>query len=181
MKHSRYIYSTITALLVITSASAQSDSHQSSPAQAGHMQHMQMSDQQSSTSAADEASTVSDGRQWVEFPEKIKEHELWSMRDHLLTIHKIENFLANEQYEKAADLAETRLGFSSFKLHGAHESGKYMPEGMRAAGTAMHHSASQFARAAAEASVTGGLKKAVSALATLTSKCIACHAAYRLR
>jgi len=172
----KYLYSTPIVLLAFATAMAQQDSPvQGSQKQAGHMQHMQMQEQSPA------ASTPADLRQFVDFPPRIYEHELWSMRDHLQTLQKIQDYLANSQYEKAADIAEQRLGMSSFKLHGAHESGKYMPKGMQEAGGAMHHSASRFALAATDVIVTGETNKVIAALADLTAKCVACHAAYRLR
>jgi cytochrome c556 len=51
---------------------------------------------------------------------------------------------------------------------------------MQDLGSTMHRSASQFARLATEASVTGDLKGPLAALSTLTQNCVACHAAYRL-
>lgn len=56
----------------------------------------------------------------------------------------------------------------------------FMPRGMQDAGTAMHRSASQFAIAAKDASVSGDWRAAVGALARVTQTCVACHAGYRL-
>ncbi len=84
-------------------------------------------------------------------------------------------------YDKASEIAEQRLGMSSLGLHGAHDVAKFMPEGMQAAGTAMHRSASRFAIVAKDASVTGDLKASLVALATVSQTCVACHAAYRIK
>jgi hypothetical protein len=70
---------------------------------------------------------------------------------------------------------------SSLGLHGAHDVAKFMPQGMQAAGTAMHRSASQFAIVAKDASVTGDLKGSLTALARVSQTCVACHAAYRIQ
>ena len=70
---------------------------------------------------------------------------------------------------------------SSLKLHGAHEVAKYMPKGMQDAGTAMHRAASKFALTAQESAVDNNMGKSVTALATLTQTCVACHAVYRLQ
>lgn len=121
-----------------------------------------------------------DGRLPVRFPGPLKEHTLANMRDHLLALQEIQAALGAAHYDHAADLAEQRLGMSSLPLHGAHEVAKYMPEGMRAAGTAMHRSASRFAIAAKDVAATGEVRGAVSALAELTGTCVACHAAFRL-
>lgn len=122
-----------------------------------------------------------DARQYVAFPEAMRVHTLANMRDHLLALGEIQAHLGAGQFDQAAAVAEQRLGMSSLALHGAHDAAKVMPEGMQAAGTAMHRSASRFALVAKDASVTGDLKAPLAALATLTQACVACHAAYRIQ
>ena len=56
-----------------------------------------------------------------------------------------------------------------------------IPAGMRELGYAMHQSASQFAVAAQDASVSGDLRPALAALAKINQNCVACHAAYKLK
>jgi hypothetical protein len=94
-----------------------------------------------------------DPRELVHFPEPLLEHELANMRDHLLTLSRIQEYLSQHEFEKAVDLAEKRLGMSSFGLHGAHEVAPHMPKGMQEAGTAMHHAASRFAITAQNAAI----------------------------
>ena len=103
------------------------------------------------------------------------------MRDHLLALQEIQQALADGAYDRAAEVAETRLGMTSLRAHGAHDVAKFMPEGMQAAGTAMHRSASRFAVEAANAGATGDARKALAALADVTAQCVACHAAYRMK
>jgi len=117
----------------------------------------------------------------VRFPATLRDRTLRNMRDHLLALAEIQDALAGQHYEIAAEIAEQRLGMSSLKLHGAHEVAEYMPEGMQDAGTAMHHAASRFALAAQESAVDRDMNKALAALAMLTQACVACHAGYRLR
>jgi len=117
----------------------------------------------------------------VEFPSQLKEHTLANMRDHLLTLQRIQDALAKGAFDSAAELAENRLGLTSLESHGAHEVAKYMPRSMQDIGTAMHRSASRFALDAANAGATGDLKAPLAALAALTGQCVACHAAYRLK
>lgn len=123
----------------------------------------------------------SDARTPVEFPPELREHTLTNMRDHLLAIAQIQEALSKARFDEAGTIAEQRLGMSSLKLHGAHEVAKYMPQGMQDAGTAMHRSASRFALAAQNASVTGDAKPALAELSVTTQTCVACHAAYRLK
>ena len=127
------------------------------------------------------AAPSSDTRQFVRFPNELREHTLANMRDHLLALQEIQQALAQKREDKAARVAEERLGMSSLTLHGAHEIAKYMPQGMQDAGTEMHRSASRFAIEAQNASVTGDLRPALNALSKVTAQCVGCHAGYRLK
>lgn len=122
-----------------------------------------------------------DARVIVTFPEQLRIHTLANMRDHLLALQEIQDALAIRKFDEAARIAEQRLGMSSLGLHGAHEVARYMPEGMRNLGTEMHRSASRFAVAASDASVTNDVLPALSMLARVTGRCVACHASYRLQ
>lgn len=136
---------------------------------------------QPSQAAVNHAAPAADTRVMVRFPERLRTHTLANMRDHLLALAEIQDQLSRGAYDKASDIAEQRLGMSSLGLHGAHDVAKFMPQGMQAAGTAMHRSASQFAIVAKDASVTGDLKGSLAALARVSQTCVACHAAYRIQ
>jgi cytochrome c556 len=118
-----------------------------------------------------------DARMQVELPAMMQQHMLANMRDHLAAINEILVYLGNGNLEKAADTAEYRLGMSSLKVHGASHLAKFMPEGMRQAGTAMHSAASRFALKAQE----GDALAAYDALSGVTSACVACHSGYRIK
>ena len=122
-----------------------------------------------------------DTRQFVQFPDELREQTLANMRDHLLALQEIQEALAQKQEDKAARIAEERLGLSSLTLHGAHEVAKYMPQGMQDAGSEMHRAASRFAIEAQNAGVTGDLRPALDALSKVTAQCVGCHAGYRLK
>jgi len=122
-----------------------------------------------------------DTRELVHFPELLREHTLASMRDHLLTLSRIQEYLSKREFDQAGKLAEQRLGMSSLPLHGAHEVAPYMPKGMQEAGTAMHRAASRFAIATQKAAIDNNVAEALGALNEVTQACVACHAAYRLR
>jgi hypothetical protein len=124
---------------------------------------------------------AAEARALVTFPDAMRIHMLRNMRDHLLALTEIQAHMARGEFDMASDTAEARLGMTSLKLHGAHDAARFMPEGMQAAGTAMHRSASQFARAAKDASVTGDLKAPLAALAVVSQTCVACHAGYRVQ
>lgn len=132
-------------------------------------------------SAHNHAAPADDKRVVVEFPEPMRTHTLSNMRDHLQALSEIQAALGAGEFDRAADIAEQRLGMSSLKSHGAHDVARYMPTGMQAAGEAMHRSASRFAIASQNSAATGELKPTLTALAQLTGTCVACHAGYRLR
>ena len=119
----------------------------------------------------------SDQRVFVELPEMMQQHLLSNMRDHLAALNEILAYLGNGELDKAAETAEYRLGMSSLESHGAAHMARFMPEGMRQAGTAMHKAASRFALKAEE----GDVLPAYRALSDITSACVACHSGYRIK
>ena len=125
-----------------------------------------------SLSLADE-----DSRELVQLPEMMQQHMLSNMRDHLAAINEILIKMSNDQLDQAADIAESRLGMSSLKSHGASHMAKFMPEGMRQSGTNMHRAASRFALKVQE----GDVLAAYHSLSEVTSTCVACHSGYRIR
>ncbi len=121
-----------------------------------------------------------DGRQLVQFPEPMRLHTIANMRDHLLVLQEIDMALSRNDFDKAASIAEQRLGMSSLELHGAAHIAPYMPQSMQEFGTQMHKAASRFAVEAQDASVTNDVRPALAALGAIMQQCVACHAAYRL-
>jgi len=128
-------------------------------------------------SVAGIAKADKDTRQLVELPKMMQQHMMSNMRDHLVAINEILVNMANNELDKAAEIAESRLGMSSLESHGASHMAKFMPEDMRHAGTSMHRAASRFAINAQE----GEALPAYRALSEVTSACVACHAGYRIR
>jgi hypothetical protein len=120
---------------------------------------------------------ANDFRIVVELPAMMQQHMLSNMRDHLAAINDILAFLGNDQLDQAAETAEHRLGMSSLQSHGAGHMARFMPEGMRQAGTSMHKAASRFALKAQE----GDALTAYQALTDITSACVACHSGYRIK
>lgn len=125
--------------------------------------------------AGDDASVL------VNMPAMMQAHMRANMRDHLLAINEIQAALAQGRYGDAAGIAEQRLGMSSLKAHGAAHMAGFMPEGMQAIGTGMHHAASRFALIAQDAAVSRDLASTLAALSEVTGQCVACHAGYRLQ
>lgn len=137
--------------------------------------------QKGGTARREQGPPATDARVFVRFPKVHVEHTLANMRDHLAAVQEINAAMADGKFDLAARIAESRLGMSSLRSHGAHEVGKFMPKGMQEIGTAMHRAASQFALEAQNAGVTGDMQPALKALGETLSACVGCHAGYRLR
>lgn len=118
-----------------------------------------------------------DSRKFIELPETMQQHMMSNMRDHLVVINEILSDMAKGELDRAAEIAESRLGMSSLESHGASHMSGFMPEGMQQAGTDMHKAASRFALKAQE----GEAMPAYSALSEVTATCVACHSGYRIR
>ena len=124
--------------------------------------------------------SFADSRQLVEFPEMMRDHMLENMRDHLLALTEIQQHLALEEYEKAATVAENRLGMSSLDGHGASHMARFMPVAMQQIGTQMHKAASRFAIIVQEGGLEGSTPKIAEGLAGVMQQCVACHSSYRV-
>lgn len=120
-----------------------------------------------------------DPRQFVSMPEQSREFMRQDMLDHLLAFNEIIGYLAENNLEAAADVAESRMGRSSMGKHRASGMGpgRFMPLEMRNLGWGMHDAATEFSNIAKQ----GDVKKAYSALQKVTSACVACHYSYRTR
>jgi hypothetical protein len=126
------------------------------------------------------ANAGDDLRQLVEMPPMMQQHMLGNMRDHLLALTEIQQALGQGEFERAAGIAEQRIGMTSLQAHGAEHLAQMMRPAMRETGDAMHRAASRFAVMAEEAAVSGDLKSVFSAMAEITQQCAACHTAFRL-
>jgi len=125
-----------------------------------------------------------DQRQLVRLPPMMQAHMLANMRDHLVALDEILGELAEGRTDKAAEIAENRLGMSSLSLHGAARLAKFIPEAMGQIGTRMHRAASRFVVAAQDAELSPGKvsqRKVYKALQAVTENCNACHQGYRIR
>ena len=121
-------------------------------------------------------SSFADSRQLVEFSEMMRDH----MRDHLLALTEIQQYLALEEYEKASTVAENRLGMSSLGGHSASHMARFMPAAMQQIGTQMHKAASRFATIVQEGGLEGSTPKIAEGLAGVMQQCVACHSSYRV-
>ncbi len=62
-----------------------------------------------------------------------------------MALQEIDVALSQNAFDKAATIAEQRLGMSSLELHGAAHMASFMPQAMQEIGTQMHRAASRFA------------------------------------
>lgn len=131
------------------------------------------------------AARAEDARHLVSLPPAMQNHMLANMRDHLKALDEIFKALAADRVGEASRIAERRLGMSSLEAHGAGHMAPYMPEAMRAFGTAMHRAASRFARAIETSDIGGPTpqhqREIYAAFGEITANCTGCHEAYRLR
>ena len=125
-----------------------------------------------------------DTRALVKLPEKMRTHMLANMRDHLMALEEMLAALADGRADKAARIAEKRLGMSSLTSHGAAHMAPFMPKAMGAIGTGMHRAASRFAIIARDAELDpapDAQRQVFRALQAITENCNACHQAYRVQ
>ncbi len=175
--------------LVTWAAHAQSTQTAPAPMPPHHMpmqaapDHRHMHGMTAQPSAHD-AERPDDPRVLVTLPRPMQEHMLANMRDHLATLNTVIGEIADNEFDAARKLLEDRLGMSSLPLHHAAEMAPYFPGPMQDAGTSMHRAASRLAIALQDASVAetfDSMRRVNAALHEVTSACVACHAAYRLR
>lgn len=122
-----------------------------------------------------------DGRQLVAMPAAAEAALRVEMRANLLAINEILGLVAAGKITEAGEVAEKELGLSAMGKHRSQpfdaRPGPHMPAAMHAIGMEGHQAASEFARVAA----SGDRDKTITALPSLSSGCVACHYAYRIR
>ena len=118
-----------------------------------------------------------DPRQLVSMPARARGFMRDEMLEHMAAVNAIIGYLAANDLEAVAEVAESKMGKSSMGKHRGTGMGpgRFMPLEMRNIGWGMHESASELARVAKE----GDLKAAYAALQKVTSACVACHYSYR--
>jgi len=123
--------------------------------------------------------SASDPRQLVSMPDQSRELMRKDMLEHLTALNEIIGYLADNDFDAAAEVAETRMGKSSMGKHRGTGMGpgRFMPPEMKNLGMGMHDAASRFSQVAKQ----GDMKSAYSALQQVTSSCVACHYSYRTR
>ena len=127
------------------------------------------------------AVTAQDRRQLAPMPAAAAETLRSQMRANLLALHEIISLTVTGKIAEAGVLAEQELGNTARgqnrKLPFEARPGPHMLPAMHAIAMDGHNAASAFALLAA----TGDREKTLAALPTLTSVCVSCHYAYRIR
>ena len=141
--------------------------------------HSVHSEESANDSQSAKESSGSDHRQLVSMPDQARQLMRQDMIDHLAAFNEILGYLADNNLDAAADVAESRMGKSAMGKHRATGMGpgRFMPLEMRNIGWGMHESATEFSQIAKQ----GDLKSAYSALQRVTGSCVACHYSYRTR
>jgi hypothetical protein len=127
------------------------------------------------------ASDQTDSRQLVKFPQPMRLHTITSTSDHLLALQEIDFALSQNAFDKAATIAEHRLGMSSLELLGAAHIAPFMPKGMQDIGTQMHRAASRFAVDAQTASVSYDVRQALANITEAQVRTMLSHLAEEMR
>ncbi|MEI8168290.1 MAG: cytochrome C [Rhodoferax sp.] len=122
-----------------------------------------------------------DVRQLAPLPAAAAESLRDQMRANLLTLNEIISLTVSGKLAEAGVLAEQELGNTAMgknrKLPFEARPGPHMPPAMHAIAMDGHKAASAFALIAA----TGDREKTLDSLPTLTTSCVSCHFAYRIR
>jgi hypothetical protein len=127
------------------------------------------------------AAFADDARQLATMPAPAQESVRADMRDSLIALNEVLTLIAAGKIREAGEVAEASLGETTMGKHRAKpfdaRPGAHMPQAMHGIGMGGHKAASEFAKAAA----SGDRDRAIALLPNLTSACVGCHSAYRIR
>jgi hypothetical protein len=148
------------------------------------------------SSSAVYAEKTTDFRQIVEMPPPMKELFLTNMRGHMESLDLVIKALAEKDLNLSATLAESTLGLGQSEArqcddsdshqqhkqqsehkHKAMAFGQFMPASMKAMGMQLHIAADNFADVARQ----GDMGEAYKALSQISSTCVACHQAFKVK
>lgn len=122
-----------------------------------------------------------DNRQQVSLPAAAEANLRAEMRANLVALNEILSLIAAGQIAEAGASAERNLGYTAMGKYRQEpfdaRPGLHMPKAMHAIGLDGHRTASDFARIAA----AGDREQTLKALPSLTTACVSCHHAYRIR
>ncbi len=130
------------------------------------------------------AGEMKDTRQLIKLPKNIESKMLVNMRDHISALDDIIAAVHADEYDKAADIAESRLGWSSLIRRGDQEVTKHWAAPMQKMADAMYRASSNFVIVAQDASVEEtkeSYKKVLGSIQKITMACRGCHEIFRVR
>ncbi len=115
---------------------------------------------------------ATDGRISLGLPEQMKTHQLMNMRSHLEAIQNIIGLMETGDFDKASEVAHTRLGLTEDMKKMC---SMFKNEEFRNLGFQFHNSAD----ALSETLKTKDMKKSLHALQNTMGYCVRCHATFR--
>jgi hypothetical protein len=126
-----------------------------------------------------ENNSEGDVRQFVTMPSQAREIMRKEMLGKLSALNEVIAYLASNNLDAAAAVAESKIGRSSKGKHRGNPMapGKFMPPEMQNLARALHDTASEFSEVAKK----GDLNSVYGALQKVTGSCVACHYSYRTR
>lgn len=122
--------------------------------------------------AGHKAHNMNDKRISLGLSPKMKHHQLINMRAHLAAIQTIIGLLSDEEFEKAAKVAHTKLGLTGEMKQMCD---MFENEDFKKIGYAFHSSADELG----DALQTKDMKKSLQALHKTTGYCVQCHDKFR--
>ncbi|MBL1142008.1 MAG: cytochrome c [Proteobacteria bacterium] len=116
--------------------------------------------------------SINDGRISLGLSPEMKQHQLSNMRSHLKAVQAITSFLAEEEFEKASEIAHSKLGLTEEMRKMCN---MFNNEDFTALGLAFHESGDSLGQALKTKDTT----KSLRALKTTLGYCVQCHATFR--
>ena len=130
------------------------------------------------------AEETKDARTLVKLPSDVKEKMVVIMRDHIHALEDIIDAVQTGKYDKAENIVESRLGWSSPLHHEDQEVIKHWPEPMQKMADQLYHAANNYVyvsqKATKEKSETSN-QNVIAALGEMITACRNCHETYRIR
>jgi cytochrome c556 len=113
-----------------------------------------------------------DTRISLNLPPQKAQHQLMNMRNHVVAVQTIINYLANDEFDKASGIAHSQLGLTEEmqKMCTSFSNPDFVSLGLE-----FHKSADKLS----ETLKTGDKNKSLLALSTTLSYCINCHETFR--
>lgn len=116
--------------------------------------------------------SVKDTRISLNVPPQMAQHQLMNMRNHVKAVHSILDYLSKDEFEKASEVASSKLGLTKEMKMMCSAFGNKDFEKM---GLEFHKSADKMS----EVFKTKDKNKSLAALSTTMNYCVSCHATFK--